>query len=53
MIARCVHNHTPVAQLERPEFNKFVISKNSIGNNSNGKNNEQIINIDELPSYVN
>jgi hypothetical protein len=48
MIARCVHNHTPVAQLERPEFNKFVISKNSMG-----KNNEQIINIDELPSYVN
>jgi hypothetical protein len=53
MIARCVHNHTPVAQLERPEFNKFVISKTSMGNNSNGKNNEQVINIDELPSYIN
>jgi len=47
MIARCVHNHTPVAQLERPEFSKFVISKNSVGKN------EQVINIDELPSYIN
>jgi len=47
MIARCVHNHTPVAQLERPEFNKFVVSKNNVGKN------EQVINIDELPSYIN
>jgi len=47
MIARCVHNHTPVAQLERPEFSKFVISKNSVGKN------EQVINIDDLPSYIN
>lgn len=23
MIARCVHNHTPQAQLERPEFKKY------------------------------
>jgi hypothetical protein len=47
MIARCVHNHTPVAQLERPEFSKFVVSKNNVGKN------EQVINIDELPSYIN
>ena len=47
MIARCVHNHTPVAQLERPEFNKFVISKNSVGKA------DDVINIDELPSYIN
>jgi hypothetical protein len=47
MIARCVHNHTPAAQLERPEFNKFVISKNSIGKNAD------IINIDDLPVYIN
>jgi hypothetical protein len=47
MIARCVHKHTPVAQLERPEFNKFAIGKNVINKN------EQVINIDELPSYIN
>jgi hypothetical protein len=46
MIARCVHNHTPNAQLDRPEFSKFVINKNGV---SKG---EQIIDIDELPSYV-
>lgn len=46
MIARCVHKHTPVAQLERPEFNKFVITKNAVGKND-------VINIDELPVYIN
>lgn len=46
MIARCVHNHTPNAQLDRPEFSKYVILKNGV---SKG---ETIINIDELPSYV-
>ena len=45
MIARCVHKHTPNAQLERPEFNKFCISKNSM------PKGEYVINIDELPSY--
>ena len=46
MIARCVHNHTPVAQLERPEFSKFAVQKTSLAKN------EQIINIDDLPSYI-
>jgi len=46
MIARCVHNHTPNAQLDRPEFSKYVIFKNGI---SKG---ETIIDIDELPTYV-
>ena len=46
MIARCVHNHTPNAQLDRPEFSKFVILKNGV---SKG---EQIMDIDELISYV-
>jgi len=45
MIARYVHNHSPNAQLERPEFSKFVISKNGL---SKG---EIVMNIDELPSY--
>ena len=51
MIARCVHKHTPAAQLERPEFNKFVITKNAFEKNSIGK--ADIINIDDLPVYIN
>ena len=46
MIARCVHNHTPNAQLERPEFSKFVCQKNNM------PKGEIIINIDDLPSYI-
>ena len=45
MISRCVHNHTPVAQLERPEFKKFSNFKGDISN-------EQVIDIDKIPSYV-
>jgi len=55
MIARCVHKHTPAAQLERPEFNKFVITKDAFEKNSIGKNavgKSDIINIDELPVYI-
>lgn len=46
MIARCVHYHTPQAQLERPEFDAF--------SNFNGeiKNTEEIIDIDKIPSYI-
>jgi len=46
MIARCVHNHTPQAQLERKEFNAFTIQKNKIPDAS------KIMNIDEYPCYV-
>jgi hypothetical protein len=46
MIARYVHNHTPQSQLERKEFNKYLVS------NKNMPKNEIIINIDELPSYI-
>jgi hypothetical protein len=46
MIARYVHNHTPVAQLERKEFSKFIVS------NKNIPKTELITNIDELPSYL-
>ena len=46
MIARYVHKHTPQAQLERGEFNKYVVSHKSISKN------EIIINIDELPVYT-
>jgi hypothetical protein len=44
MIARCVHNHTPQAQLERPEFDAFSNFKGDIPND--------VINIDNIPSYI-
>jgi hypothetical protein len=50
MIARCVHYHTPQAQLERPEFNSF--SKNFNDINKEIKNIEDIIDIDKIPSYI-
>jgi len=48
MIARCVHNHTPQAQLERAEFKMFQVSKKDISKN----NLEKIINIDEMPNLA-
>ena len=44
MIARCVHNHTPQAQLERPEFNKYIVTKNNV--------QKEVIDIDAIPVYV-
>jgi hypothetical protein len=44
MIARCVHNHTPQAQLERPEFNAF--------SEFDGEISKDLVNIDEMPIYV-
>jgi len=41
MIARCVHNHTPQAQLERPEFKEFANFKGDIPND--------VIDIDKIP----
>jgi len=41
MIARCVHNHTPQAQLERQEFKSFSIFKGDIPND--------VIDIDKIP----
>jgi hypothetical protein len=46
MIARCVHNHTPQAQLERKEFTMFQIGKKDVPKTSNDK----IINIDDMPN---
>jgi hypothetical protein len=45
MISRCVHKHTPHAQLQRPEFSKFIISTKSI------PKGETTINIDLFPVY--
>jgi len=46
MIARCVHYHTPQAQLERPEFDAFSKFNGDI------KNPEEIIDIDKIPAYI-
>jgi hypothetical protein len=45
MIARCVHNHTPQAQLERQEFKKFVVTKNK------APSDKTVINIDNIPCF--
>ena len=44
MIARCVHNHTPHAQLERSEFDAFSKFKGDVP--------DEVINIDAIPSYM-
>lgn len=46
MIARTVHNHTPENQLDKEYFDKFKISKKKINKNN------KVINIDNIPSYV-
>jgi hypothetical protein len=46
MIARYVHKHTPHSQLERKEFNKYLVTNKTI------PKNEFIINIDDLPVYT-
>ena len=48
MIARCVHNHTPQAQLERDEFKTFQVSKKDISKSAI----EKIINIDNMPNLA-
>ena len=45
MIARCVHNHVPHLQLERPEFSQYICST--------PKSNQEVINIDSIPCYYN
>ena len=44
MIARHVHNHTPHAQLERPEFKEFECNKDNISS--------EINDIDKIPTYI-
>jgi len=44
MIARCVHNHTPQAQLERPEFDAY--------RNFKGEISSDLIDIDKIPSHI-
>ena len=44
MIARCVHNHTPQAQLERQEFDTYTKFKGDVP--------EDVIDIDKIPSHI-
>ena len=44
MIARCSNHHTPQAQLERPEFKKYIITKTD--------NLKDVIDIDSIPVYI-
>jgi hypothetical protein len=44
MIARCVHHHTPQAQLEREEFRNFIVPKSSVAAD------ETVVNIDIIPN---
>lgn len=46
MIARCVHKHTPHAQLERSEFNKYRISSQKLTIKES-----EVINIDNMPCF--
>jgi hypothetical protein len=45
MIARCVHKHTPQAQLEREEFKHFLSTKNDVSLN-------ELINIDAMIPHI-
>lgn len=47
MIARTVSKHTPISQLEKPIFQKFKCSRKNI------KKGTKIMNIDNLPCYIN
>jgi hypothetical protein len=52
MIARCVHHHTPQAQLERKEFDKFSKFYNGDLTERDIKNMDEVINIDKIPSHI-
>ena len=45
MIARTAHKHTPQAQLSRKVFKQYICQKASA-------NSEELINIDEIPSFI-
>ncbi len=46
MIARCVHNHTPQAQLERDEFSKYEYKLKNLAID------QDLIDIDSIPSHI-
>jgi hypothetical protein len=48
MIARCVHNHTPNSQLERPEFKQYKFNPIK----TEAKELENLMDIDGIPCYI-
>ena len=53
MIARCVHNHTPNSQLERPEFNQYKFNPiKPIAKSIEAKELENLMDIDGIPCYI-
>ena len=46
MISRCVHNHTPQAQLKREVFKKYIVAKKQISSKVS------VMNIDLLSTFV-
>jgi hypothetical protein len=46
MISRLVHNHTPIMQLDRPQFKQYIVKQKSISKDI------VIMNIDDYPSLV-
>ena len=53
MIARCVHNHTPQAQLERPEFAKYEFKTfTPLGKSIGPDALSNLIDIDNIPCYI-
>jgi hypothetical protein len=45
MIARTVHKHTPEQQFKFPLLSRFEIAESDI-------ENQTVINIDKIPSYI-
>ena len=53
MIARCVHNHTPQAQLERPEFASYEFKPGfPLGKSIGVTDAFNLIDIDAIPAYI-
>jgi serine/threonine protein kinase len=50
MIAKCVHAHTPQAQLDRPMFAAYAIPKKTFEKDE--KKGVMMMNIDSIPSFV-
>ena len=53
MIARCVHNHTPQAQLERPEFAQYEFKTfTPLGKSIGMEALDNLIDIDKIPCNI-
>jgi hypothetical protein len=46
MISRCVHKHTPHAQLERKEFSSYLVKRSDLPKKFT------LVNVDEMPIFT-